>query len=71
MLLFVPPEKRGAMKERFKNMVHVPFQFESNGSQIIFHELEEDFEDIERERANQNVTPFRELKIHRPAEETG
>ncbi len=71
MLLFVPPEKRGALREKFHNMVHVPFQFESNGSQIIFHELEEDFEDVERERAKQNVTPFRELQIKRSAEGAG
>ena len=61
MLLCVPPEKRNAVKEQFKDMVHVPFKFESNGSQIIFCELEEDFEKVEQERIHQNVTPFQEL----------
>jgi D-glycero-alpha-D-manno-heptose-7-phosphate kinase len=61
MLLCVPPEKRQAVKDQFKDLVHVPFKFESNGSQIIFHELEEDFEKIEKERIHQSVTPFQEL----------
>ena len=50
MLLCVPPEKRASVREQFRDLVHVPFKFESNGSQIIFCELEEDFEKIEQER---------------------
>lgn len=38
MLLFVEPEKQPAVLERLKGLLHVPFRFESGGSQIIFYE---------------------------------
>ena len=38
MLFFVEPEKREAVKASLGNLLHVPFQFESAGSQIIFYE---------------------------------
>ncbi len=62
MLLFVPPERQARVLEAFKHLVHVPFQFESAGSQIIFCEQEEDYEAAERVRVGQNITPFRELR---------
>lgn len=61
MMFFVPPEKRNALQARLGSLVHVPIKFESAGSQIIFFENQEDFEDIEKTRAAQNITPFREL----------
>ncbi len=36
MLFFVEPEKRASVKEALKGLVHVPFHFESEGSQVIF-----------------------------------
>jgi D-glycero-alpha-D-manno-heptose-7-phosphate kinase len=36
MLLFVPPDKQPAVRERLKDLVYVPFRFEATGSQIIF-----------------------------------
>jgi D-glycero-alpha-D-manno-heptose-7-phosphate kinase len=62
MLLFVPPEKQAKMKERLNKLIHVPFKFESSGSQIIFFETEEDYSKIDQIRSNQNVTAFRELE---------
>ena len=62
MLLFVPPERQARVLECFKHLVHVPFQFESGGSQIIFCEQEEDYEAVERVRVGQNITPFQELQ---------
>jgi len=38
MLFFVEPEKREAVKSALSHLLHVPFQFESAGSQIIFYE---------------------------------
>lgn len=35
ILFFVPPEKQNAVKEKLANLVHVPFEFETRGSQII------------------------------------
>lgn len=71
MLLFVPPERQASVQERLADLVHVPFQFESAGSQIIFCEPEEDYEETERLRIGQNITPFRELSdLKRTAEES-
>lgn len=38
MLFFAKPELHQSVKDRLKNLLHVPFKFESNGSQIIFYE---------------------------------
>ena len=38
VLLFVPPEKQAKVRQRLKNFLPVPFQFEDLGSQIIFYQ---------------------------------
>lgn len=38
MLLFVEPEKQSQVREALKGFVHVPFQFETAGSQVIYYE---------------------------------
>ena len=40
MLLFVPPEKQKKVREKLKKLIHVPFKFESAGSQIIFFDID-------------------------------
>ena len=37
MLFFVPPEKQAAVRMRLANLMHVPFNLESTGSNIIFY----------------------------------
>ncbi len=37
MLLFVPPRKQRAVKEALKNLLYVPFHFETLGSQITLY----------------------------------
>ncbi len=37
MLLFVPPEKQAAVKARLQHLIHVPFRFENEGSQIVYY----------------------------------
>lgn len=37
MLFFVAPEKQQRVKEELKDLLHVPFRFENQGSQIIFN----------------------------------
>ena len=37
MLFFVPLEKKAQVKEALKDLLHVPFQFENQGSQVIFN----------------------------------
>jgi len=62
MLLFVPPEKQSAVRAALNNLIHVPFSFDYNGSQIVYHTHEEDYSHIENERNNLEITPFRELR---------
>jgi len=64
MLLFVPLERKQQVRERLKSLVHVPFRFEGSGSQIIFYDPEEDFSNVESERATLPIQEFRELEPH-------
>ena len=61
LLLFVPPSRQRRVKERLKGLIHVPFKFESSGSQIIFFDPEEDYALEEEARARQWVGAFKEL----------
>lgn len=61
MLLFVPPEKQAEMKSQLNQLIHVPFNFEFSGSQIIFFDAGADYAEVERERAKQAVAAFKEL----------
>jgi len=38
MIFFVKPEEQPRVKERLRNILQVPFQFENQGSQIIFYQ---------------------------------
>ncbi len=40
MLFLVPPEKKAELKRVLKGYVHVPFQFENTGSQVIYYKPE-------------------------------
>jgi D-glycero-alpha-D-manno-heptose-7-phosphate kinase len=61
LLLFVPPEQQPAVLEALDGRIHVPFQFESAGSQIIFYEPGVDYREAERARRYQTAVRFREL----------
>ena len=61
MMLFAPPHAQKRIRDAFHSFVHVPFQFERLGSQIIYCENEEDFEEQDREREQQDIAPFCEL----------
>lgn len=37
ILLFVEPEKQAAVRQALANLIHVPFRFESSGSQVIHY----------------------------------
>ena len=41
LLLFVPPSCRAAIIKKFHRLIHVPFRFEHDGSQIIFYDLQD------------------------------
>lgn len=61
LLLFVPPERQQAVRDRLSALIHVPFRFESSGSQILFADSEQDYSAEEAARATQPVRAFREL----------
>jgi D-glycero-alpha-D-manno-heptose-7-phosphate kinase len=61
MLLFVHPSSQSKVKERLSKLIHVPFNFESSGSQIIFFDAEEDYAAEDSARANQSIDAFQEL----------
>ena len=62
LLLFVQPSAQKKVREALYKRIHVPFQFESGGSQIIFYEPErENYIKLEKYRANQTIKSFREL----------
>lgn len=41
MLFFVPPEKQPRLRAELQRLVHVPFAFETGGSQLIYYEPSE------------------------------
>jgi D-glycero-alpha-D-manno-heptose-7-phosphate kinase len=61
LLLFVPPEQQAAVLGALDGSIHVPFQFESAGSQIIFYEPGVDYREAEQARRYQTTVRFKEL----------
>jgi len=62
ILLFVLPDRHSAIREALSHLIYVPFKFEFSGSQIIFFDPEEDYQDLAQARAGQTIQSFRELK---------
>ncbi|MHC4158307.1 MAG: GHMP family kinase ATP-binding protein [Planctomycetota bacterium] len=69
LLLFVPPSKQRWIREALSDKIHVPFRFESGGSEIIFYEPERvDYSELEKDRAKRIIGSFKELKaIKKPS----
>jgi D-glycero-alpha-D-manno-heptose-7-phosphate kinase len=67
MLLFVPPDQQPEVRERLHKLIHVPFQFEPSGSQIVFFESGVDYQSAEEDRNIRQIDQFRELKVLRAA----
>lgn len=61
MLFFVPPERKVQVRTKLGDYIHVPFRFESMGSQIIFYDAEQDFGVLDGERNRGRIHEFREL----------
>jgi D-glycero-alpha-D-manno-heptose-7-phosphate kinase len=55
LLLFVPPEQQRDVGQALKHLIHVPFAFESVGSQVIFHEPGIDYQQAEKARQHQRA----------------
>lgn len=67
LLLFVPPARQPEVLDALPELLHVPFRFESTGSQIIFFDPEEDHAEAEAANAQRPIREFRELEIPQPA----
>ncbi len=61
LLLFAPPAVHGRIRARLSTLLHVPFKFQSGGSQIIFVDPEEDYAAQDNRRAIQSVGAFEEV----------
>lgn len=61
MLLFVPPGRQEQVRTALNKLIYVPFSFDYSGSQIVYFQHEEDFSNIEVEREQLDIKPFREL----------
>ena len=61
ILFCVPPDRQARVREALSHLVHVPFKFESSGSQIIYFDRDCDYADEENARNNGHFAAFREL----------
>ncbi len=61
LLLFAPPEKHRDILDALDGRIHVPFEFETSGSQIIFYEPGVDYREAERAR-EQSAYTFKEFR---------
>jgi len=63
ILFFAPPDRQEEIRHRLQNLINVPFAFEYRGSQVIFHDPREDYSELDLNRAQHHVRPFRELDV--------
>lgn len=59
LLLFAPPERHADILAALDDRIHVPFEFDGGGSQIIFYEPGTDYAEVERARDRRPFTEFR------------
>ena len=62
LLLYVPIEKQSDVKQKLSHLLHVPFNFEPKGSQIIFVDEHKKYKEEEQSQAKNVLNPFVELK---------
>lgn len=67
LLLFVPPDRQEAVKLKLGRLIHVPFEFETGGSQIIFYESGVDYEAAELERISRGIAQDGPLELRKAA----
>jgi D-glycero-alpha-D-manno-heptose-7-phosphate kinase len=60
LLLFAPPETQARIIKTFNHLIHVPFEFDWSGSQIIFADAGVDYRHAERVRLKQTAVTFKE-----------
>ena len=60
VLFYVPAACRQRVRERLKNLLWVPFRFDTGGSQIIFYSPEQDYAELDHARTQGSIPSFRE-----------
>jgi len=60
-LIFAKPEVQPKIKQALHKLIHVPFNFESTGSQITFYSEDADYTEAEASRRGQSINAFKEL----------
>jgi len=71
MVFFVPPSEQARVRQSLRRLIHVPFRFESSGSQIVFFDPEEEYAAAEEDRWSRDVDGFREANLAPPSTPTG
>jgi D-glycero-alpha-D-manno-heptose-7-phosphate kinase len=61
LLLFAEPDKHIDIRRELSELIYVPVEISSGGSQIVYYEPEKDYSAIEQSRALQTIKAFREL----------
>jgi len=62
LLLYVPINRQSNVKKKLSKLLHVPFSFESNGSQIIFYDHHRKYKEEEQSQKENTHLPFVELQ---------
>ncbi|MDB5059716.1 MAG: putative kinase related to galactokinase and mevalonate kinase [Chloroflexi bacterium] len=63
MLFFVHPSNRPSVRRRLRKLIHVPFKFESLGSQIIFLDRQEEYPNDEQDRGDEAIASCKEAAV--------
>jgi D-glycero-alpha-D-manno-heptose-7-phosphate kinase len=69
ILFFAPPECHPRLKETLKDLLWVPFDFDTGGSQVVFYSPDQDYEALDRLRCETPRRIFEDLNIP-PAQHT-
>jgi D-glycero-alpha-D-manno-heptose-7-phosphate kinase len=62
MLLFVPPERRHAVREKLGRQIHVPFAFEPSGSRVVFYSPGLDYSEAAADNRDRSIVASKELE---------
>jgi len=60
VLFYVPPGCQQQVKERLRDLLWVPFRFDTSGSQIIFYSPQQDYAELDQARLTGSARSFRE-----------
>ena len=60
LAFYVPPGCQQQVRERLRNLLWVPFRFDTSGSQIIFYSPQPDYAELDRARSERPAHTSRE-----------